>query len=98
MKVPNPFYILWRVLSWPFGVALGFAARSIRFQAWLLKRMHEWGAPTEKLNQIARAFNELNYRRSGFILPDGRFRVPDAKAAVEKSQAEQAEKQSEAKP
>jgi len=73
VKIPNPFYLAFEVLLWPFA-RLGLVfIRRIPVQAWLLEKIAAWGVPQETLNNLAGAFNQMNRGRvhaGGWVVPD----------------------------
>ncbi len=93
MKIPNPFALILAVILWPFVRMFNFLAllliRSDRAWGWLEKKMIAAGCPEATIQQIRTSRTEARANMTGteVILP----------AAVEKSQPEQAEKQSEDK-
>ena len=96
MKIPNPFTLLLRAVCWPIVSLANYAVKSVRFQAWSLKKMERFGAPKESINRLAEAYNELNRKNGKDVI----FRAApiDTTGGVEQSQPDPAEHQNEAKP
>lgn len=92
MKIPNPFMLIVRAVWWPFSAVLRFAVvrfvRSERAWTWWMATIE--GARPELVAKLTTIrLRILNGDSAGASI---------AVVAVEKSQAEQAEKQSEANP
>lgn len=93
MKVPNPFVLFLKALSWPFWELLKWLCARVWFQKWVLERFAASGLPQSFVNQVAATFNDVNQALGIPVV----YAIAPADA-VEKSQSEQAEKPSEAKP
>lgn len=63
MKIPNPFYVFFMVLTWPIAQLLYLFIQSVRVQTWIIAKMEANGAPAETVANLTASFDTLNEKR-----------------------------------